>query len=299
MTYSIVARCPDTGLLGIGIATCLPAVGRIARFLEPEVGVVASQAQLLPVHGTRVLDGMRAGADPDEALTASLRLDDGSTHRQVGVVGADGRAAAHTGAECIPFAAHVTGDGFATQANMMASPGVPEAMAEAFTAGRGGHLAMRILGALDAAERLGGDIRGRQSAALHVQRPEATGDLLVDVVVDARVDDDPEPLVPLRRLVGLALGYDAASRADDLLSSGDLVASRADYLAAASLAPQDPQVPFWRAVALAGAGHTDEARAAWDDLVARSDPARWSALIDRLVAGRLVPAEVREVLPAE
>ncbi len=109
MTYSIVARCPDTGMLGIGIATCLPAVGKIARFLEPGAGVVASQARLLPAHGTRVLDGLRGGASPEEALARSLALDEEAEHRQVGVVAADGATAVHTGARCIPHAGHVVG----------------------------------------------------------------------------------------------------------------------------------------------------------------------------------------------
>jgi uncharacterized Ntn-hydrolase superfamily protein len=296
MTYSIVARCPDTGMLGIAIATCLPAAGRVARFLEPGVGVVASQAQILPAHGTRILDSLREGMAPSEALAASLALDPGAEHRQVGVVAADGRTAVHTGTRCIPHAGHATGDGFTAQANMMAAPGVPEAMAEAFEAARGEHLAQRLLDALDAAETLGGDIRGRQSAAVHVRRAEVTGDLLVDVVVDARVDDDPEPLVPLRRLVDLARAYDDGSRAGELVGAGDLVAARELYRDALARSAGDPQVPFWHAVALAAAGQDAEATRAWSDLAERGDAAQWRELLERMAAAGLVGEEVRRLL---
>ncbi len=296
MTYSIVARCPDTGMLGIGIATCLPAVGKIARFLRPGVGVVASQARLLPAHGTRVLDGLRAGESPADALAASLRLDEDSGHRQVAVVAADGTTAAHTGGRCIPYAGHATGQGYSAQANMMVAPGVPEAMAAAFEAARGRHLAERIVDALDAAEALGGDIRGRQSAAVHVQRREATGDLLVDLEVDVRVDADPEPLVPLRRIVRLELGHDEGAAAARAVEAGDLDAAASHHHAATDLALQDPQVLFWHAVALAGAGHAEEAVRTWAGLTACPGTGRWAELLDRMVAVGLLDEQVRRVL---
>jgi len=296
MTYSITARCPDTGMLGIGLATCLPAGGRVARFIEPGVGVVASQARLLAAHGTRVLDAMRDGATPGQALTASLALDEGAEHRQVGVVAADGTTAVHTGGLCVPYAGHMVGDGFTVQANMMLAPGVPEAMAGAFEAAAGAHLADRLLAALDAAEALGGDIRGRQCAAVHVRNAEATGDLLVDVVVDVRVDDDPEPLVPLRGLVSTALGFAAGSRAGDLLQAGDLRAAQEEYGEALARAGGDPQVPFWHAVELAAAGHVTEAAGAWADLAARSGTGQWAELLARMVATGLVDPAVADVL---
>ncbi len=298
MTYSIVARCPDTGMLGIGIATCLPCVGRIARFLEPGVGVVASQARLLPAHGTRVLDGLRDGSSPQKALAASLALDEGARYRQVGVVAADGRVVAHTGDRCIPHAGHVTGEGWSAQANMMTGPGVPEAMAAAFEASAGEHLARRLLDALDAAEALGGDIRGRQSAAVHVQNAEAVGDLLVDVVVDVRVDEDPEPLGGLRRVVDLVLGYDEADAADDAVGAGDLAEARRRHGEALRLAPHDPQVAFWHAVTLAAAGHTEAAEAAWSEVAARGGPGYWAELLDRMLRDELVPAAAGVLLPS-
>ena len=296
MTYSIVARCPDTGMLGIGIATCLPGVGRVARFLEPGVGVVASQARLLPAHGTRVLDGLRRGLTPTAALADSLDLDAGAAHRQVGVVAADGTTAAHTGDRCIPFASHVTGDGFTTQANMMVRPGVPEAMAEAFEDARGEHLAMRLLAALDAAESLGGDVRGRQSAALHVRREQVTGDLLIDGVVDVRVDDDPAPLGPLRRLVGLDLAHQEGSVAAESVEEGDLGAAEEHFRAATRLAPDDTQIAFWHAVTLAGAGHAAEAAAAWQVLAASGEPAPWLQLLERMLHEDLVPPAAGSLL---
>ncbi len=296
MTYSIVARCPDTGVLGIAIATCLPAVGRIARFVEPGTGVVASQARLLPAHGTRVLEGMRGGASPADALAASLAADEDAAHRQVGVVAADGTAAAHTGPSCIPHAGHVTGDGFSAQANMMASPGVPEAMAAAYSGARGQHLALRLLDALDAAERLGGDIRGRQSAALHVRGPAGSGDLLAGVLAEVRVDDDPEPLVPLRRLVGLELGWAEGSAAAELAGAGDLAAADRRHREALGLAPQDPQPTFWYAVSLAGHGHPEEGAAAWARLAGHGGVGRWVDLLERMLGAGLVPEAAGSLL---
>ncbi len=197
MTYSIVARCHETGMLGLGIATALPSVGRLARYVEPGCGVVATQSATLMAHGSRVLAGLREGRSAEQALAESLAADELAAVRQVAVVSASGEVAVHTGAGCIAVAGHVAGDGFCVQANMMAAPGVPEAMAAAFADARG-RLSERLVVALEAAESCGGDVRGRQSAALMVARPEATGDPLADVVADVRVDDSPEPLPELQ-----------------------------------------------------------------------------------------------------
>jgi uncharacterized Ntn-hydrolase superfamily protein len=296
VTYSIVARCPDTGMLGIGIASHVLAVGRVATYVEPALGAVATQSLVLMAHGHRTLAGMRAGLGPQQALDQSLALDETPQVRQVGAVATDGSVAAHTGEGCIPYASHVVGDGFTAQANMMANPGVPEAMAQAYTAAAAEPFVDRLLAALDAAEVVGGDIRGRQSAALMVAGPEVTGDPLVDLVVDVRVDDDPEPLRELRRLARLALANQRLDVADGLMSAGDLAGAAQAYREATELAPDYLEFWFWQAAAQADAGDPDEARQAWATLAASGDEARWVDLLHRCVQCGLLDGRTVEVL---
>lgn len=296
MTYSIVARCPDTGMLGVGIASHVLAVGRVAIYVEPGLGAVATQSLVLMAHGDRTLAGMRAGLTPTEALAQSLALDETPHVRQVGVVHQDGSVAVHTGAGCIPFAGHVQGDGFSAQANMMANPGVPEAMAETFEATAGSALTGRLLAALDAAEQVGGDIRGRQSAALVVAAPELTGDPLVDRIVDVRVDDSPQPLPELRRLAGLALANQRLDVADALMSVGDVAGAAEAYREATDLAPDYLEFWFWQAAAMADAGDEDTARMAWARLRQSGDEVRWEELLRRTVECGLLSPRATVVL---
>jgi uncharacterized Ntn-hydrolase superfamily protein len=299
MTYSIVARCPDSGMLGIGIASHVLAVGRVAPYIEPGIGVVATQSLVLMAHGERTLASMRQGVGPAEALAASLALDETPHGRQVAAVAADGSVAAYSGPGCIPFAGDVQGDGFSTQANMMANPGVPEAMAAAFTASNGQHLALRILAALDAAESVGGDIRGRQSAALIIAAPESSGDPLVDRLVDVRVDDSAEPLPELRRLTRLALANQRLDVADALLTAGDVSGAAAAYRQATEQAPDFIEFSFWQAVALADAGDPEGAGQAWATIAGSDEAARWVDLLDRVIDVGLVSPEARVALRGE
>ena len=194
MTYSIVARDAQTGELGVAVQTHQPSVGALCPFAEAGIGAVATQSIVEPKYGPRGLEAMHGGEAPAEALERLLSEDEGRELRQVAFVDVQGRVSTHTGERCIAHAGHVTGDGFSCQANMMRDNGVPEAMAEAFTSADG-DLAHRLLAALDAGEAAGGDIRGMQSAALIVVG-EGTR-------LDRRVDDNPEPLRELRRLVDL------------------------------------------------------------------------------------------------
>ena len=194
MTYSIVARDAVTGELGVAVQTHQPSVGALCPFAEPGVGAVATQSIVEPAYGPLGITAMRDREAPADALQRLLAEDDGRDLRQVAFVDRNGDVAVHTGDRCIAHAGHVIGDGFSCQANMMRDPGVPEAMAAAFTTAAG-DLAHRLLAALDAAQDAGGDIRGMQSAALIVVGPDGR--------LDRRVDDSPTPLVELRRLVDL------------------------------------------------------------------------------------------------
>ena len=194
MTYSIVARDPETGELGVAVQTHQPSVGALCPFAQPGVGAVATQSIVEPAYGPWGLAAMDGGESAPDALARLLQGDEGRELRQVAFVDATGAVAVHTGSRCIAHAGHVAGDGFSCQANMMRAPGVPEAMAAAFVDAPG-DLAHRLLVALDAAQDAGGDIRGMQSAALSVVGGPQ--------VLDRRVDDHPRPLVELRRLVVL------------------------------------------------------------------------------------------------
>ena len=299
MTYSIVARCPDTGMLGMGIASHVLAVGRVARYVEPGVGAVATQSLVLMAHGSRTIAGLRAGLTAHQSLTESLAVDERPDVRQVGVVSTGGEVAAHTGDACIPNAGHVMGERFGAQANMMAREGVPQAMAGAFTSTAGEPLVQRLLAALDAAEAVGGDVRGRQSAALVVAAPDATGDPLADVVVDVRVDDNPEPLPELRRLARLAVANHRLDIADGLVAAGEVAGAAEAYREATEGAPDYTEFSFWQSASLADVGLEDEARQAWEaiDLAGESD--RWTLVLRRTVQAGLLTPRVLAVLLGE
>jgi uncharacterized Ntn-hydrolase superfamily protein len=246
-TYSIVARDAETGELGVAVQSHWFSVGSVVPWARPGVGAVATQSIAEIAHGPDVLARLQDGLDPNAAMAAVLARDDLAQYRQLGVVDAAGSAAAHTGAGCIPYAGDVQGEGFTCQANMMAAPGVPEAMATAYRAHRG-ELAERMLAALDAAESVGGDVRGRQSAALLVV--PASGEPW-RARFDIRVEDHPEPLAELRRLARFARAYELAAHADELVAAGAHRDAAALYARAAELAPEADELIFWAGVGVA------------------------------------------------
>jgi uncharacterized Ntn-hydrolase superfamily protein len=246
-------------------------------------------------HGPNGLDHLRSGSDAAEALRLVLAADSQAATRQVAVVDAEGRAAAHTGASCIEHAGHVVGDGFSAQANMMWHPGVPEAMAAAFTASTGA-LPIRLLDALDAAQAAGGDLRGQQSASLAVVEAVPAAQAAHDRVLDVRVEDHPEPLVELRRLVGLGLAYRGVDEAEASAAAGDLDAALAVYAASVAQQPGEAEFPFWQAVMLAGLGRCDEARAAMRPVLAGPGGEGWRELLRRLPAADLLTDEAADQL---
>jgi uncharacterized Ntn-hydrolase superfamily protein len=264
VTYSIVARDPETGELGVAVQTRAFAVGNTVPWASSQVGAVATQSFTDRSYGPLALELLRIGRTPADALAGLVAADPQQAVRQVGVVDAQGRSATHTGELCIPEAGHVTHHGFSVQANMMRSTEVWPAMAEAFPSATGS-LPERLLAALDAAEAAGGDFRGRQSAAMLVVAAKATGRPWDEKVVDVRVDDDPDPLGELRRLVMLAQAYRRLIMSPDA-DPEDVATSRQ-----AGLADDDVE---WCAVAAAWrTGDLDTARRRLDLLSAREP--RW------------------------
>jgi uncharacterized Ntn-hydrolase superfamily protein len=276
MTYSIVARDPATGELGVAVQSHWFSVGPIVPWAEPGVGAVATQANVQPSYGPLGLDLMRSGASAGEALERLVAEDSGSAGRQVAVIDASGRVAVHTGASAIPFAGHTTGDGVSCQANMMASETVWPAMLATYQQ-TDGSLTRRLLAALDAAEREGGDIRGRQSAAILVVPASGEG---WQSLVSLRVEDHPEPLVELRRLVDLHDAYTLASQADDCINEGRHDDAARLFDRARSLAPDNHELLFWAGLGAAHAG--DVQRGAADVRAAIELQPGWRELLERM-----------------
>jgi uncharacterized Ntn-hydrolase superfamily protein len=205
MTYSIVGRDPESGELGVAVQSRAFNTGAAVPWGEPGVGVVATQSYTEQSYGPLGLELLRAGKSPEQALAALVAADDAPEYRQVAILDAEGRVAVHVGGACIPAAGSTSGDGFSAQANMVASERVWESMAEAFEGSKGA-LAERLLSALDAAEAAGGDWRGRQAGGILVVAAEGKP---WEREVDLRVDDHPDPLAELRRLLRLRRAYKA------------------------------------------------------------------------------------------
>ena len=253
MTYSIVARDPDTGELGVAVQSHWFSVGSLVTWARPGIGAVATQANVDPGYGPQLLDLLVAGVHAEQALATLVSNDPAGDSRQVAVVDGAGHVAAHTGSSCMAYAGHATGDGVSCQANIMATDRVWPAMLDAFGAS-GGSLTSRLLAALDAAEREGGDLRGRQSAAILVVAPDAEP---WETVVSLRVEDHPDPLVELRRLVGLRGAYSLAGRADELQGSGRHDEAARLYVEASERAPGNHELLFWAGLGTAHAGDLD------------------------------------------
>ena len=313
-TFSIVARDPVTGQMGVAVQSHWFAVGQIVPWAEAGVGAVATQSFVDPSYGKLGLDLLRAGKGAPETLRALLGGDGACDVRQVGVVDANGNVATFTGAKDIiaagGIAANATssanvqcgsaggtlsiGRDFAVQANLMANDKVWPAMAKAYAESQG-DLAEKMLAALDAAQSVGGDIRGKQSAALIVVNAKSTGRAWQDRAFDLRVDDAPQPLTELRRLVTLQRAYNHMNAGDLAVEHKDNEAALREYSAAEAIAAKTPGIPqsrhaemiYWHAVALVNMNRVDESL----PLFARAfamEPG-WRELTPRLVASGLLP----------
>jgi uncharacterized Ntn-hydrolase superfamily protein len=289
MTYSIVARDAATGALGVAVQSHYFSVGPAVPWAEAGVGAVATQAMSEASYGPLGLELMRAGKTAAEALRALVAGDPGEVLRQVAMVDAAGNVSAHTGSRCIAEAGHRTGDGVSVQANMMERGTVPDAMLAAYLK-IPGDLAERMLAALDAAEAEGGDIRGRQSAAILVVDGDRGTPVWKSRRVDLRVEDHPAPLVELRRLVTLRRAYDASDRGFEMFRAGDLDGGIAEMERARQLAPDNAEIAFWQALALA---RRDVAAARALLAQCRTADARWPELLRRLPAAGLFPDDAK------
>jgi len=291
VTYSIVALDERTGELGVAVQTRWLAVGALVPWLRPGVGAIATQSFVDTRYGFSGIELLAAGRSAHDALSELIAGDRDPGVRQVGIVDAAGRSATHTGAECVVAAGHLTGRGVSVQANMMERPTVWPAMLAAYE-GSTGDLADRLVTALRAAEGEGGDVRGRQSAALVVVpgRPDAHP---WDIHFDIRVDDARAPLDELERLLALNRAYEALDAAFEALAVGETSAALAFFEQAASLAPDDDQVRLWQSLAVFDSGDEERGRRLYRSAL-EAEPRAGEHLRRFLAAGQL-PGQERLV----
>ena len=258
-TFSIVAADLQAGEVGCAVQSKYFSVGSVVPWAHAGVGAVATQAAGVAVYGERALSELARGASPEEALDRVLAEDDGRETRQLGVVTADGRAAAFTGAQCLEWAGHRVGPGFAVQGNILAGERVVDEMARAFEKTLG-PLVERLVAALEAGQAAGGDKRGQQSAAVVVERVGARSESRegIDRICDLRVEDHPEPIAELRRLVGIWSSWESMRRANRLAESGDHAAA-ADAMAASLALGEDALLLYNLACYESLAGRGDDA----------------------------------------
>jgi uncharacterized Ntn-hydrolase superfamily protein len=295
MTYSIVARDKDTGELGVAVQSHYFQVGPAVPWAIAGIGAVATQSMVNISFGPLGLEFLRNGYAAEQALKALLAGDKEPQFRQVAIVDANGNVATHTGEKCIPAAGHKTGDGFSVQANLMEKDTVWDAMAAAYTS-TDAPLAERMLAALDAAEAEGGDIRGKQSAAMLVVTGKPTGRSWEDRVIDLRVEDAPEPLAELRRLLRIKRAYQADETADHLDAAGDVKLSAEKREEGVALAPDMEELAFWAGLQIAMAGDIDRGCTLIARAVAKDQ--RWIETMHRLAMVDRMPPDLAKTIEA-
>ena len=252
MTYSIVARDQKTGDLGVAVQSHYFSVGSVVTWARSGVGAVATQSMTEVSYGPLGLELMAGGKSANEALESLLRSDPRADTRQVGMVDSNGVASAHTGARCIASAGHVIGDQFSCQANLMSNDSIWGEMENAFKKNSEMELPERLVATLEAAEAAGGDARGKQSTALLVVSSKVYPNYWSGRVMELRVEDDPEPIPELKRLVQTKRAYEWVEKGDNLLALGKLEESMRAFKKAKDLAPGNEEIGFWVGITLIG-----------------------------------------------
>ena len=285
-TYSIVAYDDSTGQLGVAVQSHWFSVGSLVPWAKAGVGAVATQSLVKVEYGPDGLKGMEEGKVPDVILSELLADDDGRDLRQVAMIDAKGNVASHTGVKCISHAGHQIGNNYSVQANIMETPTVCAAMGRAFEITRG-DLADRMMASLEAAEKEGGDLRGKQSASMLIVTGNPTGIVWKDILMDIRIDDHKEPLKELKRLIRINRAYKHANKGDHYLELEQIDDAMTEYKKASYYYPENPELPYWSAVTLAGIGDLDKALPIFED-VFQKEP-NLKTLTPRLVNSGILP----------
>ena len=279
-TYSIVARDEKTGEIAIGVQSHWFSVGTVVSWAEAGVGAVATQSFVNVSFGQRGLALLKLGFTPQKVLDSLLSDDSGREVRQVAIIDTFGNVATHTGKNCIQFADHKNGQNFSVQANMMLNDKVTADMEKAWNLNAGKRLPERIVEVLKAAQLAGGDIRGKQSAALLVVKPRSTGKIWEDRYIDLRVDDHVSPILELERLLKVFRAYEYMNEGDLLMENKDMNGAMTAYNAAMKLFPQNLEMKYWTAITLANNKETDKAISLLKKIYAKD--ANWRELTKRI-----------------
>lgn len=280
-TYSIVARDPETGEMGVAVQSHWFSVGSIVAWGEAGVGVVATQSFVNPSFGPRGLDLLKKGMTAQEVVELLISTDEGREIRQLAIVDSKGNSYAFTGSKCISEAGHFAGNGYSVQANMMLNNTVWSAMSKAFENTKG-PLAERLAASLEAAQNEGGDIRGKQSACLLVVRGDATGNLWEDRLIDLRVEDHSDPVTEIKRLLNVYRAYEHMNKGDLAVEKNDLKLAMDEYNAAMEMFPGNLEMKYWTAVTLANTGQIEKSLPMFNEIF--SQDANWKELTRRLPA---------------
>ncbi len=285
-TYSIVALDKTTGELGVAVQSHWFSVGFLVPWVKAGVGAVATQSFVKVDYGPDGLQLMESGITAVDALKTLTSKDEGEAVRQVGMIDIKGNVAAHTGSRCIKYAGHIIGENYSVQANMMANGTVPKAMAVAFEKTKG-DLADRMMAALEAAEAEGGDIRGKQSAAMVIVSGEPSGVDWKDTKLSLRIEDHPTPLIELKRLIRVHRAYQHANMGDHYMEIEEIDNALIEYSKAAEYYPENAELPYWSAIALANGGRLEEALPVFQSVFERNPDLR--TMTPRLVKSGLLP----------
>jgi uncharacterized Ntn-hydrolase superfamily protein len=278
-TYSIVAYDRETGQLGVAVQSHWFSVGAVVPWIESGIGAIATQSFVEVSYGPLGLELLRTGKSPEDAIRALVAADKNQDVRQVAIVDAQGRAVAHTGKNCIPEAGHYIGEGFTCQANLMLKNTVWDAMANTFLKTKG-ELADRLVAALEAAETEGGDIRGKQSAALIVVKGESSGVWWKDRLFDLRIEDHPTPVQELKRLLRLNKAYNHMNLGDEYLTENKIEEAMKAYTKAMEMYPDNAEMIFWPAVTLAASGNVTKSLPLFKKVFSMDE--NWAILLPRL-----------------
>ncbi len=278
-TYSIVARDPVTGEMGVAVQSHWFSVGTLVSWAAAGVGAIATQSFVNVSFGPNGLALLKQGKTAPEALDILINSDEGRDVRQLAIIDAQGNVAAYTGKKCISAAGHIVGDNFSVQANMMLNEKVWPAMAKAYHESKGA-LAERMLTALEAAQGVGGDIRGKQSAVILVVNGKATGKIWEDKRLDLRVDDHPEPIKEIKRLYQLFRAYEYMNAGDLAVEKNDIQGALKAYSTAEAMFPDNLEMKYWQAISLANVGMLEQALPLFS-LIFKKDE-NWRILTERL-----------------
>ncbi len=278
-TFSIVARDPGTGEMGVAVQSHWFSVGSLVSWAEAGVGAIATQSFINASFGPRGLELLKQGKTAQEALKILIDSDEGREVRQLAIIDANGNIAAYTGKKCIPAAGHHIGDNFSVQANLMLNDSVWPAMTKAFEESEG-PLAERMIAALEAAQNAGGDIRGKQSAAILVVRGKSTGKVWEDRLIDLRVEDHPEPVKEIKRVLKVFRAYEYMNAGDLAIEKNNVQGALKAYGTAEEMFPDNLEMKYWHAVSLANVGMVDDALPLFKKIFSKDK--NWHILTKRL-----------------